>query len=135
MCRSVSADGAQIIGRLFADSEPKLRHVVITGPLNSGKTSLAVGTATEFAFHVRQGRFISLVKLLQTGSASGTAKAPRRGIHPETTFQEGRTIWPLEAVDNSSSTMSTAGFHSCNLNPSASRGRFSRGRAWSFLTD
>ena len=33
------------------------RHLLITGPLRSGKTSLAVGIGTEFAFALGIGRY------------------------------------------------------------------------------
>jgi hypothetical protein len=86
-------DGAHIITNLYTRTEPQ--HVVLTGPLNSGKTSLAVGTATEFGYRVGLCRYISLIKLAQTGQ--GTAE--RRGLHRETVFQDGRNIWPLDDVD------------------------------------
>jgi hypothetical protein len=89
------ADGAGIISNLVAQTAPQFRHVVLTGPLKSGKTSLAVGTATEFGYRVGLCRFISLVKLAQTGRGA----AERRGLHPGTSFQDGRTIWPLRTVD------------------------------------
>jgi hypothetical protein len=87
------SDGPDIITNLYTRTGPQ--HVVLTGPLNSGKTSLAVGTATEFGYRVGLCRYISLVKLAQTGQ--GTAE--RRGLHRQTVFQDGRTIWPLDDVD------------------------------------
>jgi hypothetical protein len=88
------SDGPRIITSLYTRPEPQ--HVVLTGPLNSGKTSLAVGTATEFGYRVGLCRYISLVKLAQTGQ--GTDE--RRGLHRDTTvFQDGRTIWPLDIAE------------------------------------
>jgi hypothetical protein len=45
-------DGPTIITKLVAQSAPQFRHVVLTGPLNSGKISLAVGAATELAIEL-----------------------------------------------------------------------------------
>jgi hypothetical protein len=45
-------DGLTIITKLVAQSAPQFRHVVLTGPLNSGKISLAVGAATELAIEL-----------------------------------------------------------------------------------
>ena len=87
------AAGPDIITNLYTRTEPQ--HVVLTGPLNSGKTSLAVGAATEFGYRAGLCRYISLVKLAQTGQGA----AERPGLHPETAFQDGRTIWPLDAVE------------------------------------
>jgi len=70
----------------------------LTGPLNSGKTSLAVGTATEFGYRVGLCRFISLVKLAQTGFSPGQEMTERAGLHAGTAFQDGRTVWPLSAA-------------------------------------
>ena len=86
-------DGPDIITNLYSRTEPQ--HVVLTGPLNSGKTSLAVGAATEFGYRAGLCRYISLVKLAQTGHGA----AERPGLHPETAFQDGRTLWPLDAVE------------------------------------
>jgi hypothetical protein len=91
--------GPGIITNLVAQADPQFRHVVMTGPLNSGKTSLAVGAATEFGYRVGLCRFISLVKLAQTGFSPGHGTTERRGLHEGTAFQDGRTIWPLGNVD------------------------------------
>jgi hypothetical protein len=87
------SDGPDIINNLILRPGPQ--HVVLTGPLNSGKTSLAIGTATEFGYEVGLCRFISLVKLAQTGKGA----SERPGLHPDTAFQDGRTIWPLDVVE------------------------------------
>lgn len=93
------ADAPGIITNLVAPTAPQFRHVVLTGPLNSGKTSLAVGTATEFGYRAGLCRFISLVKLAQTRFSPGHGMTERPGLHAGTTFQDGRTIWPLNAVE------------------------------------
>jgi hypothetical protein len=41
-------------------------HLLITGPLLSGKTSLAVGITTEFAFALGTARFLSPIDLLES---------------------------------------------------------------------
>jgi hypothetical protein len=92
-------DGPGIITDLVTEAHPQFRHVVLTGPLNSGKTSLAVGTVTEFGYRVGLCRFISLIKLVQTGFSPGPEMMERPGRHAGTTFQDGRTIWPLGDVD------------------------------------
>ena len=92
-------DGPGIISSLVGQAVPPFRHVVLTGPLDSGKTSLAVGAATEFGYRVGLCRFISLVKLAQTGFSPGAGMPERPGLHAGTTFQDGRTIWPLGAVE------------------------------------
>jgi len=92
-------DGPGIISSLVDHAAPRLRHVVLTGPLDSGKTSLAVGAATEFGYRVGLCRFISLVKLAQTGFSPEPGMTERRGLHAGTTFQDGRTIWPLGTVE------------------------------------
>lgn len=95
----VATDGPCIISSLVGHTAPQFRHVILTGPLDSGKTSLAVAAATEYGYRVGMCRFISLVKLAQTGFSSGHGMTERRGLHEGTTFQDGRTIWPLDAVE------------------------------------
>lgn len=77
---------------------PQYRHIVIGGPLNSGKTSLAVGLGTEAAFRLQIARFTTVVKLSQTGAALVAGK-PAAGPRPDTTFDDGRVLWPLDDVD------------------------------------
>ena len=77
---------------------PSYRHVMIGGPLNSGKTSLAVGIGTEAAFRLQIARFTTVVKLSQTGATLISGK-PNTGPRPDTTFDDGRVLWPLDDVD------------------------------------
>jgi hypothetical protein len=91
--------GPSIITSLVAQPAPEFRHVVLTGPLNCGKTSLAVGTATEFGYRAGLCRFISLIKLARTRFLPRQGMTERAGLHAGTAFQDGRTAWPLSAAE------------------------------------
>jgi hypothetical protein len=103
------------------------RHLILTGPLGAGKSSLAAGVGTEFAFRMGIGRYISLVKLLQSvervrrmpevakaaggkrragtpaAEAAAATPAARRGgelTDPgEQEFDDGRILWPWDGAD------------------------------------
>jgi len=92
-------DGPSIITSLVVQPAPEFRHVVLTGPLNCGKTSLAVGTVTEFGYRAGLCRFISLVKLARTRFLPRQGMTERAGLHAGTAFQDGRTVWPLSAAE------------------------------------
>ena len=68
------------------------RHLVISGPLASRKTSLAVGIGTEFAFGLGIGRYLSAVKLLELA-----VKYPRGYVQMEP--DDGRILWPWRSSD------------------------------------
>ena len=72
------------------------RHLLITGPLRSGKTSLAVGIGTEFAFALGIGRYLSAAKLMElmTGEPDANKKDER---HME--YDDGRVLWPIGQCD------------------------------------
>jgi hypothetical protein len=53
------------VNELVSGRAERPRCFVIAGPLNSGKTSLAVGIGTEAAFHGRKVRYATLSKLRQ----------------------------------------------------------------------
>jgi hypothetical protein len=55
----------EAVNELVKGSAERPRCFVIAGPLNSGKTSLAVGIGTEAAFHGRKVRYVTLSKLRQ----------------------------------------------------------------------
>ena len=80
------------------------RHLVITGKLNAGKSSLAVGVGTEFAFRLGIGRYTSLVKLIQSHERK-KQKVPQAvpagvPMNPEEQeFQDGRILWPWDRAD------------------------------------
>jgi DNA replication protein DnaC len=69
-----------------------VRHLLITGPLGCGKTSLAVGIGTEFAFALGIGRYLTAAKLVQL-VADG--RRPAR----EMDYDDGRILWPWRQCD------------------------------------
>jgi hypothetical protein len=70
---------------------PVVRHMLITGPMGAGKTSLAVGIGTEFAFALGLGRYMSATDLVETAIASGTAN--------QMDYNDGRILWPWRECD------------------------------------
>jgi hypothetical protein len=74
-------------------TDPGGRHLVISGPLDSGKSSLADGIGTEFAFRMGIGRYTTFAKLLQ----SRVRREGHREDEPE--FNDGRILWPWECSD------------------------------------
>ena len=99
----------EVIQELVCDPSPATRHVLISGPLGSGKTCLAVGIGTEYAFRLGIARFTSVIKLSQTGVAiaGNQGLQPRRGrsfnaapsTTADTTFQDGRELWPFDRAE------------------------------------
>jgi hypothetical protein len=85
-----------LIENLVRDKSSAVRHILLVGALGSGKTSLGIGIATEFAFRLGVARFISMIKLTQCGLMRHRI---RKGLHPNTTFDDGRTLWPLQLVE------------------------------------
>ena len=84
------------------------RHVLITGPLGAGKTSLAVGIGTEYAFALGLGRYLSAAKLVQL------AAAPSNVPDNQMEYDDGRVLWPwrqcrLVIVDDVDAGVATAG--------------------------
>ena len=71
---------------------PAMRHILLTGPLGSGKTSLAVGIGTEFAFGLGIGRYLTAAKLVQ--SLADTKNLPQQMEN-----DDGRQLWPLRLCD------------------------------------
>jgi hypothetical protein len=98
-----------ILHQIVCGQTPEIRHALISGPLRSGKTSLAIGLGTEYAFQLGIARYTSVLKLSQTGLAI----AANNGIQPrdprpnkppstmsgDTTFQDGRELWPFDRVE------------------------------------
>jgi hypothetical protein len=81
------------IDALIDPRQPAGRHVVIAGPTLAGKSSLATGIGTEFAFKKGIGRYTTLIKLLQAEPVAN----PESDSPSE--FQDGRILWPLWSAD------------------------------------
>ena len=75
-----------------AEDARALRHLLLTGPLGAGKTSLAVGIGTEFAFSLRIGRYLTAAKLVELAAA-----AP--GPDGQMDYDDGRLLWPWRDCD------------------------------------
>lgn len=65
------------------------RHLLLRGSLGSGRTSLAVGMGTEFAFSMGICRYISLTDLVELTPGSNLAPV----------FDDGRVLWPFGVVE------------------------------------
>jgi hypothetical protein len=82
-----------VVFRPDQEVEPSLKpsHLVIAGPIGSGKTSLVVGIGTEFALSLQIVRYLTAVKLLQLLESK-----------PEPRVMEkdgGRLLWPWRDSD------------------------------------
>lgn len=75
-------------------NEPECRHLLISGPLHSGKTSLAVAIGTEFAFSLGIGRYLSAAKLMQLATAPPGSTSP-----VDIEYDDGRYLWPWKRCD------------------------------------
>ncbi len=64
-----------------------IRHLLITGPMGAGKTSLAVGIGTEWAFALGLGRYMSATEFVQTVAVSN-------GPANQMEYSDGRVLWP-----------------------------------------
>lgn len=90
------------------------RHLIVCGPPNSGKTSLAVGIGTEFAFVGGIGRYVTMSNLVQhiasrvAAESRGEAAPPQGSLPSDRTgyadpteheFNDGRILWQWPSVD------------------------------------
>jgi hypothetical protein len=75
------------------DHRPLLRHVLITGPIGAGKTSLAVGIGTEYAFALGLGRYLSAADLVQL--AADPTSMPNNQMQ----YDDGRQLWPIRQCE------------------------------------
>ncbi|PDT21811.1 hypothetical protein [Rhizobium hidalgonense] len=71
---------------------PATRHVVITGSIGAGKTSLCVGIGTEYAFALNRCRYLSATKLVEQ-----VLDPPVRGGGRE--YADGRYLWALDSCE------------------------------------
>ena len=74
------------------DHTPTVRHILITGPIGAGKTSLATGIGTEFAFALGLGRYMSVSDLV--GSVAALSGPPN-----QMEYADGRILWPWRSCD------------------------------------
>ncbi|HZB93459.1 MAG TPA: hypothetical protein VE397_18570 [Stellaceae bacterium] len=72
-------------------THPRLRHLLISGPLGAGKTSLCVGMGTEFAFALGKARYLSATKLVQLLVGGDDAG--------ERSYEDGLVLWNWRACD------------------------------------
>ncbi|MGO4675139.1 hypothetical protein AB4Z40_19775 [Bosea sp. 2YAB26] len=75
---------------------PRFPHVLLTGTVGSGKTCLACGIGTEYAFRLGIARYTTLVKLFE---AAVERKEDADSGHPPLEEQDGRILWPWRNVD------------------------------------
>ena len=76
-----------LFGRDYVpESVPAKKHLLITGPLNAGKTSLCVGIGTEFAFALGMPRYLTSQKLVELVLAEKASKDKRD-------YDDGRVLW------------------------------------------
>jgi hypothetical protein len=68
------------------------RHVLVTGKLGTGKTSLVVGIGTEYAFALGIGRYLSAAKLVQLATEGPCADGKLE-------YYDGRYLWPWRDCD------------------------------------
>ncbi len=78
--KSIPADAAvqvqQVIDRVVPpESEP--RQIIIFGSIGTGRTSLAAGIGTEFAFRDRKVRYLSFDKFLELSNSTANYPGPK----------------------------------------------------------
>jgi hypothetical protein len=72
----------------FIASRSAIEHLLIFGPRGAGRTSLAVGMATEHTFSVRRARYMTWAKFIEQAQEN-----------PEPTLQDGAEVWPWRESD------------------------------------
>lgn len=77
---------------------PTIRHVLVTGSVGSGKTCLACGIGTEYAFRLGIARYTTLTKLFEA-TADCLPKTTPDKPHVDLEEQDGRVLWPWRDVD------------------------------------
>jgi hypothetical protein len=77
---------AAALQTVVSDSAPpdqKPRQVVIGGPIGSGRTELAAGIGTEFAFKNRKVRYLTLTALLELAQTLPPSRSDRNDSGPD----------------------------------------------------
>jgi hypothetical protein len=115
-----------LIGRDRAPKpgEPAIRHLLITGPLNAGKTSLCAGMGTEFAFALGKARYLTAKKLIELALSEKASSGARD-------YDDGRILWGwqdcdlllIDDVDAGVSVLNSAGAKSDHFIQAESFGR------------
>ncbi len=72
--------------------DPKIRHIILTGAVRAGKTSLCVGIGTEFSFALNRCRYLSAAKLVEHMLDPPEKQGDRE-------YADGRLLWALEYCD------------------------------------
>jgi len=75
-------------------NDPAVRHILIAGPLRCGKTSLATGIGTEFAFALGIGRYLTAAQLMGLIAATLPGSSGRN-----VEYSDGRVLWPWRQCD------------------------------------
>lgn len=104
LCSTISKPDPGYRDALIALSEPptagskplRFPHVLVTGTVGSGKTCLACGIGTEYAFRLGIARYTTLVKLFE---AAVEREEESEAAHPPLEEQDGRILWPWRNVD------------------------------------
>lgn len=73
-------------------TSPEIRHLLISGPLGAGKTSLCIGMGTEFAFVLGKSRYLSAAKLVETAVSDDGSTDVR-------TYEDGLILWNWRMCD------------------------------------
>jgi hypothetical protein len=115
-----------LVGRARAPkpAEPAIRHLLITGLLNAGKTSLCVGMGTEFAFALGKARYLTAKKLIELALSEKASSGSRD-------YDDGRILWGwqdcdlllIDDVDAGVSVLDSAGVKSDHFIQAESFGR------------
>lgn len=80
-------------------TNPGARHILITGGLGAGKTSLCVGIGTEFAFSLKKCRYLSAVKLVELVLGKKTTRPVDPTAQYDVEVDDGRYLWMLPKCD------------------------------------
>lgn len=77
------------------DKAPEFQHILVTGDLSAGKTSLCVGIGTEFAFSLNKCRYLTAINLVESLMGKPTREKSEDGVE----FVDGLNLWTLDRCD------------------------------------